>query len=40
MIAFIILGLITVVAYFARQKVTNWKTYADAEQGAVVVRTA
>ncbi len=28
MITLIILALITVVAYFARQKITNWLTYA------------
>jgi hypothetical protein len=27
-ITLIIFGLIMVVAYFARQKITNWRTYA------------
>ena len=34
----IILGLIIVVAYFARQKVTSWLTYADADPVYVVKR--
>jgi hypothetical protein len=35
-ITLIILGLIIVVAYFARQKVTSWLTYADADPAYVV----
>lgn len=37
MITAVIFGLIVVVAYFARQKVTNWVKVAIAEVNAVEV---
>ncbi len=35
-ITLIILAMIIVVAYFARQKVTSWVTFADADPASIV----